>query len=233
MAAKALITPKAITAALPDVKTRAELLKTIGVALSASNYERLDRVAHLNGIVLPGKTNTGKRGSRPALRTSPIWDRERLEGAIIGARDMREVLARLGLDRSARPRLHVAASAYGLVLPHGTGGPDREKQRREAVQRTFKKGSHRIGGHRLKRLIRGLDLLPYLCSVCDQSPTWNNQPLVLQIDHINGDAADNRLENLRFLCPNCHSQTDTFAGRNCGRSTVGNGVMAARAPLKR
>jgi hypothetical protein len=121
MAAKALITPKAITAALPDVKTRAELLKTIGVALSASNYERLDRVAHLNGIVLPGKTNTGKRGSRPALRTSPIWDRERLEGAIIGARDMREVLARLGLDRSARPRLHVAASAYGLVLPHGTG----------------------------------------------------------------------------------------------------------------
>jgi hypothetical protein len=49
-----------------------------------------------------------------------------------------------------------------------------------------------------------------LCSIVD----WLGQPLTLHLDHINGDRYDNRLENLRILCPNCHSQTPTFAGRN-------------------
>lgn len=52
------------------------------------------------------------------------------------------------------------------------------------------------------------------CSLCSQPVTWNNRPLTLQLDHINGNRKDNRLENLRFVCPNCHSQTDTFSGRN-------------------
>jgi len=44
-------------------------------------------------------------------------------------------------------------------------------------------------------------------------PMWNDKPLVLQIDHINGVSNDNRIENLQILCPNCHTQTVTFAGR--------------------
>ena len=66
--------------------------------------------------------------------------------------------------------------------------------------------------------------MPYLCGICGLGPEWNGMVLVLQIDHINGDSTDSRLENLRFLCPNCHSQTETFAGRNC-RPKMGNGVI--------
>lgn len=52
------------------------------------------------------------------------------------------------------------------------------------------------------------------CEQCNNPPFWNGIKLTLQLDHINGDNKDNRLENLQILCPNCHSQTNTFSGKN-------------------
>lgn len=58
------------------------------------------------------------------------------------------------------------------------------------------------------------DLLPYKCSRCGLGDEWLGDSLSLQLDHINGNRDDNRLENLRWLCPNCHTQTETYAGKN-------------------
>ena len=52
------------------------------------------------------------------------------------------------------------------------------------------------------------------CAICNIEPIWNNKPLILHLDHINGDHHNNDLSNLRLVCPNCHSQTDTYTGRN-------------------
>jgi Zn finger protein HypA/HybF involved in hydrogenase expression len=65
----------------------------------------------------------------------------------------------------------------------------------------------------VKRYIIANNTLPYLCAIC-KIDSWNGIPLSLHLDHINGINNDNRLENLRFLCPNCHSLTDTFSGKN-------------------
>ena len=51
------------------------------------------------------------------------------------------------------------------------------------------------------------------CECCGIGEEWNGKHLVLELDHINGNSRDHRLENLRILCPNCHSQTPTFRGR--------------------
>ena len=55
---------------------------------------------------------------------------------------------------------------------------------------------------------------PYICSICGQEPFWKEKPLTLILDHINGKNHDNRLENLRWVCPNCNQQLDTTNGKN-------------------
>lgn len=69
--------------------------------------------------------------------------------------------------------------------------------------------------HIKHRLLRA-GLLQNRCSECGITE-WLGEPLTVQIDHINGLNDDYRLENLRMLCPNCHSQTDTYGQRNSKR----------------
>jgi hypothetical protein len=54
------------------------------------------------------------------------------------------------------------------------------------------------------------------CEDCGQDGTWNNKPLVLQLDHIDGDSDNNYPKNLRLLCPNCHTQTENFGSKGKG-----------------
>jgi Zn finger protein HypA/HybF involved in hydrogenase expression len=67
---------------------------------------------------------------------------------------------------------------------------------------------------RLKARLIAEGLLKQECAVCKMNPVWMGKTLILAMDHVNGVKNDLRIENLRLLCPNCHSQTDTFAGRN-------------------
>jgi hypothetical protein len=75
----------------------------------------------------------------------------------------------------------------------------------------------------LRRALLREGLKAYECESCRISD-WHGKPLSLALHHVNGDGRDNRLDNLQLLCPNCHSQTENFAGRNVARSgSNGNG----------
>jgi hypothetical protein len=83
-----------------------------------------------------------------------------------------------------------------------------------SVENNLIKNSKVLNSKRIKQYLFKNNLIVNECSICKLQPLWNNKPLTLQLDHINGDHFDNRVENLRIVCPNCHAQTDTYTGSN-------------------
>ena len=68
--------------------------------------------------------------------------------------------------------------------------------------------------HGIKKKLLANGTLINKCAICNLDGIWNNKPIVLQLDHINGNHYDNTISNLRILCPNCHTQTNTFGVKN-------------------
>lgn len=116
---------------------------------------------------------------------------------------------------------HIRVKRLGLDTSHFTGqGHLKGKSCSWSVKKDINdflvEYSPHNNGNIKRRLIKE-GILPAKCCICSID-SWNEMPLSLQMDHINRCDTDNRLENLRLLCPNCHSQTHNFAGRNKGTS---------------
>lgn len=98
------------------------------------------------------------------------------------------------------------ADVWGAAASAEPGTPDRSIE--WLMDRLRNTGKPMRGN--VRSAIRQHRLLGDTCSRCGQGNVWNGKPLVLQIDHENGDNGDHRPENLRLLCPNCHTQTPTW-----------------------
>lgn len=72
----------------------------------------------------------------------------------------------------------------------------------------------------------------YQCALCRNPGTWCDQTLRLEVDHVDGDYHNNEAWNLRFLCPDCHSQTDTFSGRSRNKYVDRSGQLPLFGQLR-
>lgn len=145
------------------------------------------------------------------MARSKTWTESEIREAVARGDSLSDVARSLGLQVPGGIRtINRHITKLGLCTKHFT----REAQRRLCNDdKVFRVGSCASGNSKKEAILRR-GLKDYCCAVCGNKGEHNSKPLVLQLDHINGNRKDNRLENLRFLCPNCHSQTPTFAGRN-------------------
>lgn len=145
------------------------------------------------------------------------WSDDEFVAAVKNSTTVSQVLRKLGLAAVGGnyKTFKYHASRLGCSLDHFVPNSSEVRPVRKSsrsLSDVLVNGISLSSAH-LKARLTSEGILADECSGCSLKE-WRGKPLVLHLDHINGDNLDNRIENLRLLCPNCHSQTSTYCGRN-------------------
>lgn len=148
-------------------------------------------------------SNSGfaKAGAKERVR-----DYDLIEAEFKKSTSFVELASKIGMSRQTLKRI---ANKLGIDSDHFN-----VKMTEDAVIKTLFRLNHSDTRRNVKKQILKYNVIEYKCNKCGTGPVYNNQPLTIQLHHIDGDRRNNTLENLEFLCPNCHSQTHSYCGGN-------------------
>ncbi|WP_225802873.1 HNH endonuclease signature motif containing protein [Streptomyces sp. NK15101] len=205
-------TKERLEAAARGARTLTEALERLGVDPRSGSRRYLhDRMRKL-GVDTSHFEREGVR-----------WTREVLAEAVAASTNMCEVLRRLGVEVVGGQHTHISRriKAYGIDVSHfrapsRQGKPWRPRTPETLLVEQTGPQTRRIPSDRLAWALAESGAQKR-CAMCGNDGLWRGRPLRLEIDHVDGDWRNNRIENLRFLCPNCHSATDNYRGRGKGR----------------
>lgn len=202
--------------ALTTSQSYPELCRKLGMSSHTGTHRRIDARARGLGLPVPDEW------SRPGARTSTPPDRllaeEQLRPAVLASWSMTGVARELG----HKPTPAVLARVRHSVRLHRIdtthfGSPGRRLGHEARALFAKLDVDTRLNSHKLGRQLVELGLKSRACQRCGRS-RWQDVPIPLELDHVNGLRSDNRFRNLRLLCPNCHALTPTYRGRNIGRT---------------
>jgi bacterioferritin-associated ferredoxin len=170
---------------------------------------------HIERLGLPHEHLVSVVNGRTRIRRADTCSDEEIRELVACSTNLADVIRAVGRQPNGGYHRWMVGriKALDLDTSHFTGrawskGRTFEGQRRRPIGELLVKGST-VGSGKLRQRLVAEGLKEQRCEGCGLSE-WQGKPLPLQLDHINGDHTDNRLENLRILCGNCHSQTETW-----------------------
>lgn len=207
-----------------------QLLLNLNLSAKGVNYTLIKLDMKNNNIVLSDRI--GPKHIRS--NTSDI----KIINAVKTSISYASILSKLGLDHNTGVNNAWIRSKIGLLkldISHLLGQAHNKGQTfptdMERLKSLLRVNNFVTSSQLRVRLIKS-GLIENQCEICKLLPEWHGTKLTLQLDHINGDNTDNRIENLRLLCPNCHSQTITFCrGKNKTHPDSINDINLCEKPL--
>ncbi|WP_306933868.1 HNH endonuclease signature motif containing protein [Streptomyces luteogriseus] len=190
-----------------------EVVEYMGLSPRDSPYSYIRK--KLDAFRIDTSHFTGRRGNH----SGGLFPCEELTRAVAASHSLAGVMRMLGLSPvggSGRAKVRHSIESYGLSTAHFTGQahfrgtPSPRRKSAAQVLVRLAPGSSRTRTVLLRRALDDLGV-PHVCNECGTGENWQGRRLVLELDHINGNRLDNRIENLRYLCPSCHSQTKTHS----------------------